>query len=146
MGNFLLKIYYTQRQILHPSHLHPPSLTASLSLSLQLESKQIRHHLPTRHPTGIPQRRHIERAGEAICQAKGNHGRDPAAGILERKAGRVHLVLFDGTAVEVVDGAGRVGFRFEGAWQVGGLRALDDVEVVVSGVTAGMTFGADGGA
>ena len=45
-----------------------------------------------------------------------------------------------------MDGSGRVDFRFEGAGQVGRLRALDDVEVVVGGVAAGVAFGADGAA
>lgn len=46
----------------------------------------------------------------------------------------------------MVHGTGRVDFSFEGARDVGKLRASQDVEVVVGGVAAGVTFGADGGA
>ena len=41
--------------------------------------------------------------------------------------------------------AGRVDFGLKGARREGRLRALDDVEVVVGGVAAGVTFRADGG-
>lgn len=48
--------------------------------------------------------------------------------------------------MEMVDGFGRVDFRLKGTRQISRLRALDDVEVVVGGVAAGVAFGADGGA
>ena len=111
-----------------------------------LETQQIQDHLPTSHPARIPQRRQVERAGEAISQTKRNHGRNPATRIFQRKAGRIHLVLLDGAAAEMMDGARRVDLRLERARRVGRLCALDDVEVVVSSMTASVTFGADGGA
>lgn len=40
----------------------------------------------------------------------------------------------------------RVDLGLVGSGDVGELGALEDVEVVVGGVTAGVTFGADGGA
>ena len=43
-------------------------------------------------------------------------------------------------------GTGRVGLGFVGPRDVGELGAVQDVEVVVRGVAAGVTLGSDGGA
>lgn len=114
--------------------------------NLQLELQQIPNHLAARHARRRPQRREIKRGGERVGVAKEQHGRDPAARVLEREAGRVHLVLLDLAAAQVVHAAGRVDLGRELAGHVGQLRAGQDVEVVVGRVAAGVAFGADGGA
>ncbi|KAK1247878.1 hypothetical protein MKX07_000766 [Trichoderma sp. CBMAI-0711] len=88
----------------------------------------------------------FESAGQAIGEAEEEHGRDPAAGVLERKAGLGHLVLLRVAAAQVVHAAGRVDLWLVLAGDVGELRAGEDVEVVVGGVAAGVAFCADGGA
>ena len=113
---------------------------------LQLELQQVGNHLATSDARGRPQRREIQGTGEGIGVAEEQHGRDPAAGVLESEAGGLHLVLLDLAALQVVDGAGGVDLGLEGAGQVGELGAGEDVEVVVGGVAAGVALGADGGA
>ena len=72
------------------------------------------------------------------------HGRDPSARILEGKARRLHLVLLDVAAAQVVDAALGIDLGLVGTGDVGELGAVEDVEVVVGGVAAGVAFGADG--
>ena len=113
---------------------------------LQLELEQVANHLAARHPRRRPQSREVQRRRESIGVSEEKHGRDPAARVLEREAGRLHLVLLDFAAAQVVHGAGRVDLGLELAGHVGQLGAGQDVEVVVGGVAAGVAFGADGSA
>lgn len=123
-----------------PFKRRPPHSTSELAL------EQIANHLLARDIRRLPQRREIQRAGQAVGEAKEEHGRDPAARVLEREAGLGHLVLLDVAAAQVVHAAGRVDFRLVLAGHVGHLRAGQDVEVVVGGVAAAVAFCADGGA
>ena len=113
---------------------------------LQLELKQVTNHLAPSHSRSRPQSREVQRRRESVGVSEEEHRRDPAARVLEREAGRVHLVLLDFAAAQVVHGAGRVDLGLELAGDVGQLGAGQDVEVVVGGVAAGVAFGADGGA
>lgn len=113
---------------------------------LQLPLQQVGDHLAPSDARGSPQGREVQGAGESIGVAEEEHGRDPATGVLEREAGRVHLVLLDLAALQVVHGAGRVDLGLVLAGHVGKLGAGEDVEVVVRGVAAGVALGADGGA
>ena len=117
---------------------------AGFKPSLQLEPHQSPNHLPTSHPSRSPQRREIQRRRKRISVAKEQHGRNPAARVLQSKARRLHLVLLDLAAAQVVDGAGGVDFGLEVAGRVSELRAGEDVEVVVCRVAAGVAFGSDG--
>jgi hypothetical protein len=112
----------------------------------ELALEQIANHLPARNVRRLPQRREVKRAGQAVGEAKEEHGRDPAARVLEREAGLGHLVLLDVAAAQVVDAAGRVDLGLVLAGHVGQLSAREDVEVVVGGVAAAVTFCPDGGA
>lgn len=94
----------------------------------------------------LPQRRKVQRARQAIGVPKEQHRGDPPAGVLEREAALGHLVLLDLAAPQVVDAAGGVDLGGVLAGDVGPLLAVEDVEVVVCGVAAGVAFGADGGA
>lgn len=96
---------------------------AKLTKNLQLELHQVANHLPARHPRRRPQRREIQRRRERISIPEEEHRRNPAARVLEREAGRVHLVLLDFAAAQVVHGAGRVDFGLESAGDVGELGA-----------------------
>lgn len=116
------------------------------SAALQLPHQQIANHLPARDESRPPQCGEIERREEGVGVAEEEHGRNPAARVLEREAGGLHLVLLDVAAAQVVHGARRVDFRLELAGHVGQLRARQDVEVVVRRVAARVPFGADGGA
>ena len=111
--------------------------------SLQFPPRQIQHHLPTRNPRRPPQRRKIQRARQPICKAKPQHRRNPAPRVLKCKARALHLVLLDRAAMKMVHGSLRVDFRFISARGVSELRAGDDVEVVVGGVPACVTFCTD---
>lgn len=117
-----------------------------IATRLELALKQVADHLASGDDRGAPEGREIERAAEGIGIAEEQHGRDPAARILEREAALGHLVLLDGAADEVVDGAGRVDLGLVLAGDVGLLGAGEDVEVVVGGVAAGVTLGADSSA
>jgi hypothetical protein len=57
----------------------------------------------------------------------------------------VHLVLLGLAADQMVDGTGRVLLGLKGSGDVGKLLAVQDVEVVICGVTAGVALGADSG-
>jgi hypothetical protein len=116
----------------------------SPSPSLQLKPHQIPNHLPSRNPRRRPQRREVQRRRERIGIPKEQHRRDPAARVLERKARRVHLVLLDLAAAQMVHRAGRVDLGLEVAGGVGELGSRQDVEVVVGRVAAGVALGADG--
>lgn len=118
----------------------PPHSISELAL------EQIANHLLARNIRRLPQRREIQRAGQAVGKPKEEHGRDPAARVLEREAGLGHLVLLDVAAAQVVHAARRVDFGLVLAGHVGHLRAGEDVEVVVGGVPAAVAFCADGGA
>lgn len=112
----------------------------------QLPLEQVANHLLPGKVRRLPQRREVERAGQAVGEAEEEHGRDPAAGVFEREAGLGHLVLLGVAAAQVVHAAGRVDLGLVLAGDVGELRAGEDVEVVVGGVAAGVAFCADGGA
>lgn len=112
---------------------------------LQLELQQVANHLACGNACGGPQSREVECAGEGIGVAEEQHRGDPAAGVLEREARAVHLVLLDLAADQVVHGTGGVALGLEGSGNVGELLAVQDVEVVVRGVAAGVALGADGG-
>lgn len=105
---------------------------------------QIPNHLPARNPRRRPQGREVKRARERIRIPKRHHRRDPSSGILKCKARTLHLVLLDVAAVQMVHGADGVDFWLELAWHVGEFLAFEDVEVVVSGVAAGVAFGSEG--
>ncbi|KAG5912919.1 hypothetical protein E4U53_005095 [Claviceps sorghi] len=94
----------------------------------------------------LPQRGKVKRARQAVRVAEEEHGRDPAARVLEREAALGHLVLLHLAAAQVVDAAGGVNLCGVLAGHVGPLLAVEDVEVVVCGVAAGVALGADGGA
>jgi hypothetical protein len=107
---------------------------------------QIPHHLPPRNPRCPPQRDPIQRARKRICIPEPQHGRDPATRVLERETRAVHLVLLHFAASQVMYAALGVHFGLVRAGRVGELFAADDVEVIVGGVAAGVSFGANGGA
>ena len=113
---------------------------------LHLSLEQVGDHLPAGNARGSPQSREVKSAREGIGIAEEKHGRNPAAGVLERKARRVHLVLLNLAAAEVVDGTGRVDFGLVRTGDVGELSALEDVEVVICGVAASVSFSSNGGA
>lgn len=113
-------------------------------IRLELALGEIAQHLLGRQPRGAPQGRDVERAREAVGETEEQHGRDPAAGVLEREAALGHLVLLHVAPVEVVDGAWRVHLGRVLAGDVGELGARQDVEIVVGRVTAGVALGADG--
>lgn len=114
--------------------------------NLQLSPKQVRDHLPGGDPRRVPQSWQVQGAREAIGVAEEQHRRDPSPGVLEREARRLHLVLLDLAARQVVHAALRVHLRLKRSWRIGQLRALQDVEIVISGVAAGVSLGTDGGA
>ena len=116
------------------------------STTLQLRLQQVANHLATGNPRSRPQRREVESAGESIGVAEEEHGRDPSARILEGKARRLHLVLLDVAATQVVDAALGVHLGLVGTGDVGKLGAVEDVEVVVGCVASGVAFSTDGGA
>ena len=122
-----------------PSPVPPPS-TSHLDLALE----HVANHLTTSKMGRLPQRGQIEGGRETICEAEEQHGRDPAAGVLKREAAIGHLVLLGVAAVKVVDAAGRVHLGLVLAGGVGGLGAGQDVEVVVGGVAASVSLGANG--
>lgn len=124
----------------------PPHPSFEDHLYSQLPLEQVANHLPPGQMRRLPQRGEVKGAGQAIGEAEEEHGRDPAAGVLEREAGLGHLVLLGVAAAQVVHAAGRVDLRLVLAGHVGELRAGEDVEVVVGGVPAGVAFCADGGA
>lgn len=115
------------------------------SCCLQLHLQQVADHLATGDAGSRPQGREVQGAGEGIGVAEEEHRGDPATGILESEAGRVHLVLLDLATAQVVHGAGRVDLGLVLAGHVGQLGTGQDVEVIVGGVTAGVALGSDGG-
>lgn len=123
-----------------------PALSPSLAIPLQLGLEEIANHLLARNVRRLPQRREVERAGQAVGEAEEEHGRDPAARVLEREAGLGHLVLLDVAAAQVVHASRRVDLGLVLARHVGHLGAGEDVEVVVGGVAAAVAFCSDGGA
>lgn len=138
---------------LEPSYFMPMTETFQEALPiprrcllLELALEQIGNHLATGDTGRRPQGGEVEGAGQTVGEAKEEHGRDPAAGVLERKAALVHLVLLDVAAVQVVDGALGVDLGLVLAGDVGELGAVEDVEVVVGGVAARVALGSDGGA
>lgn len=121
------------------------SLPVSL-FRLDLAAQQLANHLAGGDSGGVPEGLDVEGAGEAVGEAKEEHGGDPAAGVLEGEARLGHLVLLDDAAVQVVHGAGRVDLGRVLAGHVRLLDAREDVEVVVGGVAAGVALGANGSA
>ena len=112
----------------------------------ELESRQIHHNLPPSNPSSPPQSREVQSAAQTIGKSKEQHGWDPSSRILQSKASLFHLVLLDGSTVKMVNASLRVDFRLKGSWSVGELSSNQNVEIVVSCVTAGVTFSSDGGA
>lgn len=137
------------------SNVHPISVNviynavqpASISTlePLHLPPEQVRNHLTAGNPRRSPQSREIQGTRESIGITEEQHRRDPATRVLERKARRIHLVLLDLAAGQVVHGTCRVGLGLVGTGHIGELRAVQDVEVVVRGVAAGVALSADGG-
>jgi hypothetical protein len=123
---------------------HTP-LTQPCTTRLQLPPRQVQNHLSPRDPRRPPQGREVQGAGEGIGIAKAQHGGDPAAGVLEREARFVHLVLLDRPAPQVVHAALRIHFGLVRPRRVRQLRARQDVEVVVGCVPPRVALGADGG-
>lgn len=113
---------------------------------LQLEFEQVGDHLAAGDARGRPESREVQGGREGIGVAKEEHGRDPATGVLKRETRRVHLVLLDLATTEMVHGTGGVGLGFVGTGDVGELGAVQDVEVVVRGVTASVALGSNSGA
>lgn len=113
---------------------------------LKLHLQQIADHFTRRNAGGSPQSWEIQGAGEGIRVAEEKHRGDPATSVLKGKAGRFHLVLLNLTTTQVVDGASRVDLGLVLAGDVGQLSASEDVEVIISGVTAGVALGSDGSA
>lgn len=116
------------------------------SSSLQLSQREIPQHLAAGDVGGAPEGGQVEGGGEAVGEAEEEHGRDPAAGVLEGEAGLGHLVLLDGAAAQVVHGAGGEDLGHVLARRVRPLLAGEDVEVVVGRVPARVALCADGGA
>lgn len=114
--------------------------------ALELGAEELTNHQFASNVRRLPEGREVERARQAICEAKEEHGRDPAAGVLHGEAALGHLVLLDLAAAQVVHAAGRVHLGLVLAGHVGHLRAREDVEVVVGRVAAGMALGADSSA
>ena len=112
--------------------------------TLQLPLQQVANHLASRHPRGRPQSREVQSRREGIGVSEEKHRRNPATRVLEREAGRVHLVLLNVAAAKVVHGTCRVDLGLESAGHVSQLRAGQDVEVIVGSVAAGVAFSADG--
>lgn len=118
-----------------------------LQILLELSLCHVRQHLSASNPGSMPQSREIKSAGQSIGETKSKHGRNPATGVFEGKAGVIHLVLLDLAAAKVMHGALGVDFRLvvTGSGRVCGLSALEDVEIVVCGVAASVSFGSNGG-
>lgn len=110
----------------------------------QLALEQVPNHLLARNVRRLPQRREVKRAAQTIRKAKEEHGRDPAAGVLEREAALGHLVLLGVAAAQVVHASRGIHLGFVLAGDVGDLRAGQDVEVVVGRVAAGVALCANG--
>lgn len=121
-------------------------LAHSSPSTLELALGQVTNHLPTRDIRRPPKRGEIKRAAQSIGKSKEHHGRDPATGILERKATLGHLVLLGDATDQVVNAALRVDLGLILTRYVGGLGARQDVEVVVGRVAACVSLGTNGSA
>ena len=108
------------------------------SPNLHLPPRQILQHLPPRDHRCPPQSEEIQRTTKRIRISKPKHRRDPAPSILEGETRFVHLVLLHCTPFKMMHRALRVDFGFILSRHVSELGAADDVEIVVSGVTAGV--------
>lgn len=117
------------------------------NIFLKLPHTQILPHLPRRDPARTPQILIIQRARHHIRESKEQHRRDPASGVLKRKARVFHLILLDRAAGEVMYAPRGIDFWFvrARARRVGGLGPSENVEVVVDGMLACVAFSADGG-
>lgn len=111
--------------------------------ALELEAHQIQHHFTPRNPRCPPQRPKVKRARKGICIAKSHHGRNPAASVLERKTGAVHLVLLDGAAHEVMHATLPVSLWLVGSRRICQLFTAQDVKVVVGRVSTSVSFSAN---
>jgi len=105
-------------ELSHSSPRAPKSVTLPPS-TLQLKPHQIAHHLARRDPGHPPQRREVQGTRQSICKPKEQHRRNPASRVLKRKASRVHFVLLDHTATQMVHAALWVDFWDVGAGRVG---------------------------
>lgn len=112
---------------------------------LELHLQQITNHLAGSDPRSSPQSREVQGAREGIGKAEEQHGWDPAARILQRKARSLHAVLLNLAAAEMVHAASGIDLGREFTGHVCQLCALENVEVVIGGVSACVAFGADGG-
>ncbi len=120
------------------------SQPASLSPFSKLPPQEVADNLAAGDAHRIPQRGEVERAGEAVRKAKEQHGRNPAADILQGEAAVGHLVLLGLAAPQVMHAALAVDLGLVLARRVGPLLAEEDVEVVVARVAARVALGADG--
>ena len=96
----------------------------------------------------MPQSREVKSTGQAIGETKTKHWRNPTTSVFKGETRIVHLVLLHLSAAQVVNSTLRIhlGLVVTSSRQVGSLGALENVEVVISGVTAGVALGSDGGA
>lgn len=105
----ICKVQSVSRHYRNKTSPPPPRLSLCM-YPLQLEAQQVGNHLTTSDASCSPQGGEVQSAGEGIGVSEEEHGRDPAASVLEREAGRVHLVLLDLAALQVVDATGGRGF------------------------------------
>lgn len=110
---------------------------------LKLTLEQVTNHLPPSDISSLPQRGEIKRTAQPIRESKEQHGRNPPTGVLECKAAVGHLVLLRHATLQVVHRASGIHLSLVGSGDIGGLHAGENVEVVVGGVAASVTFGAD---
>lgn len=120
-----------------------PFLSQTLYPS-KLALAQVDNHLLARNKCRAPQRRKVQRAAQAIREAKKEHGWYPSPRILKRKAALGHLVLLGGAAAQVVHAALRIHLGLILARRVGELGARQDVEVIIGRVASGVAFGTNG--
>jgi len=112
-------------------------------LCLELALEQVGDHLPAGDDNGAPESGEVEGAAKSVGKAEEEHGRDPAASVLEGKAALRHLVLLDLTPREPVHAARRVDLSLVLARSVDDLGARQDVEVVIGCVATSVALGAD---
>lgn len=111
---------------------------------LQLANGEVPYHLAAGDEGGAPEGVQVEGGEEAVGEAEEHHGWDPAAGVLEREAALGHLVLLHGSPAQVVYRPGGEDLGLVVARCVGPLLPCQDVEVVVRGMSTGVSFRAHG--
>lgn len=110
---------------------------------LELALEKVLNHLTTSDVRRLPQGRNVEGTRQAVGEAKEQHGRDPATSVLKSEASFRHLVLLDLTTAQVVDRTLGISLGLVLAGDVSLLLAVQDVEVVVGGMAAGVALSAD---